>query len=85
MKLIRMSSRRIGIPTPTLEITNAAVCNPGITVELEPGEVSGGGREDRKKVKLLGSSLIPRPSLAPVFDCLQYAKTESEGLVNLTT
>ena len=28
-------------------------------------------------------SLIPRPSLAPVFDCLQYAKTEGEGLVNL--
>ena len=28
-------------------------------------------------------SIIPRPS--PVFDHLQYAKTEGEGLVNLTT
>ena len=25
------------------------------------------------------------PSLAPVFDRLQYVKTEGEGLVNLTT
>ena len=32
-----------------------------------------------------GSSLVPRPSPAPVFDRLQYAKTEGEGLVNLTT
>ena len=31
------------------------------------------------------ASLVPRPSLAPVFDRLQYAKTEGEGLVNLTT
>ena len=30
-------------------------------------------------------SLVPRPSPAPVFDHLQYAKTEPEGLVNLTT
>ena len=30
-------------------------------------------------------SLVPRPSPAPVLDCLQYAKTEPEGLVNLTT
>ena len=30
------------------------------------------------------SSLVPRPSPASVFDCLQYAKTEGEGLVNLT-
>ena len=34
---------------------------------------------------LLWSGLIPRPSPAPVFDCLQYAKTEPEGPVNLTT
>ena len=47
MQLIRMS-RRIGIPTPTPENTTPAVRNPGVTVELEPGEVSGGGREDRK-------------------------------------
>ena len=30
-------------------------------------------------------SLVPRPSPAPVFDRLQYAKMEGEGLVNLTT
>ena len=29
-------------------------------------------------------SLIPGLSLAPGFDWLQYAKTEGEGLVNLT-
>ena len=34
---------------------------------------------------LIQSSLVPRPSPAPVFDRLQYAKTEGEGLVNLTT
>ena len=79
------TDRRNGRPIQKLEITTPAVRNPGVPVELEPGEVSGGGREVRKKVKLLGSSLIPRPSLAPVFDCLQYAKTEPEGLVNLTT
>ena len=33
----------------------------------------------------LQCSLVPRPSPAPVFDQLQYAKTEPEGLVNLTT
>ena len=32
-----MTSTRNGIPTPRLEITTAAVRNPGITVELEPG------------------------------------------------
>ena len=31
------------------------------------------------------SSLVPRPSPAPVFARFQYAKTEPEGLVNLTT
>ena len=30
-------------------------------------------------------SLVPRPSQAPVFDCLQYARTVGEGLVNLTS
>ena len=27
-------------------------------------------------------SLVPRPSHHPVFDCLQYAKTEGEDLVS---
>ena len=40
--------RRNGTPIPTLENTTAAVCNPGVTVELEPSGVSGGGREVRK-------------------------------------
>ena len=78
-------SRRNGRPIQTLEITTPTIRNPEVPAELEPGEVSGGGREVRKKVKLLGSSLIPKASLAPVYDCLQYAKTELEGLVNLTT
>ena len=41
--LIRMSS--IGI---TPDNTTPAIRNPGVTIELEPGDVSGGGREDRK-------------------------------------
>ena len=43
------------VTTPRLEITIAAVRNPGVT-ELEPG-VSGGGREIREKVKLLYCSI----------------------------
>ena len=38
-----------------------------------------------KAAKRRATSLVPRPSPAPVFDRLQYAKTEGEGLVNLTT
>jgi len=30
------------------------------------------------------ASLIPRPSMPPVFDCLQYAKIEGEGLNFIT-
>jgi len=30
-------------------------------------------------------SLVPRPSTPPVFDRLQYAKTEGEGLRNFIT
>ena len=30
-------------------------------------------------------SVVPRLSSPPAFDCLQYAKTEREGLVNPTT
>ena len=43
-----MASTRNGTPRPTLESTTPAVYNPGVTVELEPGVVSGGGREMRK-------------------------------------
>ena len=48
-----MTSTRNGTPSPKLESTTPAVCNPGVIVELEPGGVSGGGREIRKEVKLL--------------------------------
>lgn len=40
-----MTSRRIGKPIPKLEITTPAVRNPALTVELEPGEVSGGRKK----------------------------------------
>ena len=43
-----MTSARNGIPIPTLESTTPAVRTPGVTVELEPSGVSGGGREIRK-------------------------------------
>ena len=36
------------------------------------------------QLPVVSTTLVPRPSSAPVFDCLQYAKTELEGLVNLT-
>ena len=36
------TSTRNGRPTPTLDIITAAVRNPGVTVEFEPG-VSGDG------------------------------------------
>ena len=51
-----MTSTRNGTPSPKLESTTPAVRNPGVIVELEPGGVSGGGREIRKEVKLLGYS-----------------------------
>ena len=34
---ITMTSRRNGKPRPRLESTTPAVCNAGVTVELEPG------------------------------------------------
>jgi len=39
---------------------------------------------DVSKMKV-NPSLIPRPSTPPVFDRLQYAKTEGEGLGNFIT
>ena len=75
-----MTSTRNDEPRPRLEITTAAVRNPGVTVELEPAEVSGGGREIRKKVKLIilqhymqvywyGITVIPRKRLTLCFKC----------------
>ena len=46
-----MTSTRNGKPKPTLESTTAAVRNPG-TVELEPGGVSDGGREEMQTARL---------------------------------
>ena len=37
--------KRSGKTRPTLGSTIAAVRNPGVSVELEPGGVSGGGNE----------------------------------------
>jgi len=34
---------------------------------------------------MLSSSLVPRPFPPSVFDCLQYAITEGEGLGDLVT
>ena len=36
-------------------------------------------REAEKEVKREEGSFVPRPSNCPVFDCLQYAKTEREA------
>ena len=47
-----MTITRNGMPIPTLEITTAAIRNPGVTVELEPGGVSGGGREESQTARL---------------------------------
>ena len=47
-KQMNMTSATNGIPRPTLESITPAVSTPGVTVELEPGGVSGGGREIRK-------------------------------------
>ena len=55
-KQINVTSTTKSTPRPTLESTTPAIRNPGVTVELEPGGVSGGGREIRNKVKLLGYS-----------------------------
>ena len=44
------ASIRNSKPTPRLEITTPAVCNAGVTVELEPGGVCGGGREESQTV-----------------------------------
>ena len=38
-----------GIPTPTLEITTPAVRNPGVRVELVPGQVSGDGSNNKSQ------------------------------------
>ena len=40
---------------------------------------------DHQVIKVFFGSLIPRPSAPPVFDRLQYAKTEGVGLGNLLT
>ena len=43
-----MTSRRNSIATPRLESTTPAVCTPGVTVELEAGGVSDGGKKKKK-------------------------------------
>ena len=41
-----INDTRNDAPTPRLEITTPAVHNPGVTVELEAGGVSGGRKEN---------------------------------------
>ena len=36
--------------------------------------------EEQNQTKAINTSLVPRPSHHPVFDCLQYAEMEGEGL-----
>ena len=43
--MITMATERSDTPRPTLESTTPVVRSPGVTVELEPGGVSGSGRE----------------------------------------
>ena len=42
-------------------------------------------RDDKHKVTTSHTSLVPRPFPPPVFDRLQYANTEGEGLGDLVT
>ena len=49
---MNITSTRNSKPRPRLEITTAAVRNPGVTVELEPGGVSGSGREESQTARL---------------------------------
>ena len=49
-KQIRVTNIRNSKPTPRLESTTPAVRTSGATVELEPGCVSGSGREESQTV-----------------------------------
>lgn len=49
---ITMTSTRNGKPRPRLESTTPAVRNAGVMVELEPGGVSGNGREESQTARL---------------------------------
>ena len=56
----------VSIPTVSQHSVSLSWWDSGSTVHTSPGGTSS----------LLVSSLVPRPSHCPVFDCLQYAKTE---------
>ena len=47
-----MTTTRNGKPRPRLAITTPAGRTPGVTVELAPGGVSGGGREESQSARL---------------------------------
>ena len=53
-------------------------------LELD-ARVEGSETEDTSLLFRSVFSLIPRPSHRPVFDRLQYAETEGEGLVSFIT
>ena len=61
--------------------TDPSQIAPNVVVELM-GSASPGTANSKWNYLY---QMVPRPSLAPVFDHLQYAKIEPEGLVNLTT
>ena len=48
-----MTSGRNSITRPTLESTTPTVRTPGVTVELEPGGVSDGGKKTERKTARL--------------------------------
>ena len=49
---VDMTIIKTGTPMPRLEITTPAVFNPGATVKLEPGGMSGGGRQISQTARL---------------------------------
>ena len=56
----------------------------GLQSMPQPWPPSRGHHEYHVPKRYTNYSLVTRPSLALVLECLKYAKTEPEGLVNLT-
>ena len=69
----------------SLELSMSAKWHSQVTMYEKGERGRKGGREERArriKVKDVTCSLVPRLFLPPVFDHLQYAKMEGEGLVH---
>ena len=69
---------------PGIECRTPGLCNKTAT-ELRQLDNDQPSQSSICTAQVVLNSLVPRPSPAPAFDRLQYAKTEGEGLVNLTT